>query len=786
MSKRKKVLVRSAGIVAGSVIMLAMAGCGTTGSDPNAGSTESVSQSSVEDAKELTPQEQAAALLQDVRNAYYGTADAVRDHAKALELCSQVLELDDSAGDAYYYQGRINEENYKYEDASDCYEKGMEKGSELSRMALGYLYLNGNGKRADFNKARELFNQAVENGCAEANTGLGDFYQDGSFDLTADPDLAAEYFEKAAAGTEPEWVAYAQSSLGSMYSGTAGFDSDFDKAVELCTKAHDTLGYGYQDIVATIYQSAILNADKAKEYYTLARDEFQKEADAGISDSEFALGRMYKQGLGVDADNAKAMELIEKAANEGNRNAMTTLAGYYYDGFSVDRDCTKAIEWYEKAAEAGAYSTLFQIGKMYAIGDGVEKDADKAKEYFDKYMKEGGESAELQMASVYEVGSLGEKDQAKAVELYQKAADAGNVQAMVKLGNCYFAGTGVDKDQAKAAEWFQKSAEAGNERLYLDLGYMYLRGEGFEKDEEKALECFDKYAKHDGRAGAYVLGSQYLTGTIVDKDLEKAKTWLEKAANEGDKNAMVSLAGMYLSGEGVDKSADEAVKWLEKSVDAGNAISLINIANIYAKGNGVDKDEAKAEEYIGKYATNADRMYSLGECYYLGNGVDKDDKKAFEWMQKASDAGSIRAAIALGAFYKQGLGVDKDEARSFEYYQKASDAGELSSMYIVAQSYIWGDAIVNGEKVTDVEKGLALADKAANAGSKDAALMLGVIYSGRAKDVEVETDDRKAFTYLGMAANSGDTNAVAILKEMTDKETYTKEDTNRWLYSMGK
>lgn len=783
---RKRFFARGACILAGTVMLSSLAGCVQSTPESVNESTESVSEASTQ--AELSEEEKLQNLINEAKDAYFGTADNVRDYAKAFELFGQVIEADDSVGDAYYYQGKIQEKQYKYTDAVSSYDKGIEKGSEYARLALGCLYRDGIGVDQDIKKGRELIEKAVENGCVEANAGLADFYQSGSLDVLQNGDRALKLFEEAAKGTEPEWVSYALSSMGVMYADGQDVNADLNKAIEYYTKAHDALGYGYYDYIASVYQNRLYNPEKANEYYKLAHDEFEKEAEGGVPEAMCYMGVMYQQGLAVDKDMKKAVEWFEKAADAGDKNAIQNLAKLYYDGFLVDRDCAKAIELYEKTAkEAGEYGNYIQIAKLYKNGDGVEKNEDKAKEYLEKYLNEGGTRAAYQMASMYDIGNIVAQDTAKAVELYQKAADAGNYQAMMSLGNCYWNGNGVDKDQAKGAEMYLKSAEAGNTNMYLDLGYMYSRGDGFEKDEAKAQECFEKYAKANEGRGANTIGYQYHTGTILEKNVDKAKEWYERACNEGDKNAMVNMGSLYLNGDGVDKNPEEAIKWFEKAVDAGNTSCLLNIAYLYSQGVGVEKDEAKAEEYIGKYASDADHMKTLGEIYATGNSViKKDEKKSFEWMEKASNAGSIPATTGLGYYYQKGFGTDADEAKGFELYQKAADCGDASAMTHLAEDYIWGTAIVNGEKVTDVPKGIEWAGKAADLGKVEAMDMLGLLYAGEGKNVEIEADNEKAFKYLGMAANYGDATAISQLKKMTDAGTFEEADTIRWLYNVKK
>ena len=70
------------------------------------------------------------------------------------------------------------------------------------------------------------------------------------------------------------------------------------------------------------------------------------------------LGLLYRDGLGVTQDYAKAREWCEKAADKGDAGAMVTLGLLYHNGQGVAQDYAKAREWFEKAADKGDASAM--------------------------------------------------------------------------------------------------------------------------------------------------------------------------------------------------------------------------------------------------------------------------------------------------------------------------------------------------------------------------------------------------------------------------------------------
>jgi uncharacterized protein len=97
----------------------------------------------------------------------------------------------------------------------------------------------------------------------------------------------------------------------------------------------------------------------------MARQWYQKAADAGNTDAMYNLGLLYRDGHGVAQDYGKAREWLQKAIDAGNANAMTNLGWVYENGPGVAHDYVKACEWYQKAANAGdAFGMKFLAAMM--------------------------------------------------------------------------------------------------------------------------------------------------------------------------------------------------------------------------------------------------------------------------------------------------------------------------------------------------------------------------------------------------------------------------------------
>jgi TPR repeat protein len=65
-----------------------------------------------------------------------------------------------------------------------------------------------------------------------------------------------------------------------------------------------------------------------------------------------------------------AREWYQKAAEAGNAAAMTNLGHLYEEGLGVAQDYTQARTWYEKAAVGGDCSAEFNLSRLNPKGLG--------------------------------------------------------------------------------------------------------------------------------------------------------------------------------------------------------------------------------------------------------------------------------------------------------------------------------------------------------------------------------------------------------------------------------
>nr|WP_315177585.1 caspase family protein [uncultured Cardiobacterium sp.] len=121
-----------------------------------------------------------------------------------------------------------------------------------------------------------------------------------------------------------------------------------------------------------------------KDDFGQARRLWQPLAEAGNSEAQIGLGRLYYIGKSVEEDNDKAREWWEKADAQGNADAPYWLGHLYENGLGVERDYDKARALYEKASAQGNAEAAYRLGYLYKKGRGVEQNYDKAREWYQK------------------------------------------------------------------------------------------------------------------------------------------------------------------------------------------------------------------------------------------------------------------------------------------------------------------------------------------------------------------------------------------------------------------
>ena len=373
-----------------------------------------------------------------------------------------------------------------------------------------------------------------------------------------------------------------------------------------------------------------------------------KEADPNDAKSIYELGVRYRDGNGVRRDSFLAPELFQRAAEMGNADAQYALGMEYMVHIQeiMPREAAKAtgVKWFEKAAEQGHVEAQIELAKCYSSGKGVKKDEAEAFKIYKQAADAGSAEAMYELRDFYNLGWGGVTvDKDKARELLRKSAEAGYVEAQRSLGLDFQHGYGTPVDLSEAVKWYTLAAAQGDSssKAYLErLKDVIPLLEPAEQGDAEAQYKLARYIiEHDN------------IGNPSDKSSPEAiRKWLLKAAENGHVAAQLELAeaygyfnGKWWIAPGNDFA--EAAKWYRKAAEQGDPMGQGMLGWLYATGRGVEKDLKAAVEWFRKGAEqgNAEALYGMGfsvrEGWLTPYNEMKDWKTVADWYAKAADSG---------------------------------------------------------------------------------------------------------------------------------------------------
>jgi TPR repeat protein len=433
---------------------------------------------------------------------------------------------------------------------------------------------------------------------------------------------------------------------------------DIDPELAVCMGA--TL---FKKEKAISFEEAIAQYQSGK--YEKAVNLFRILADQGNSEASLYLGRCYKEGFGVIADDKEAFDWFKISAEAGIAEAQYELGVCYLQGNGVTTDDQAAIQYIKKAANQNNVAAQYELGLLYEYGSGVEENPNLAVFWYEKAAAQGDQEADKKVKLLKAVSNVqvNEKKEDKtsakketspiidvkegirlyedrkyeeAFRIFKAAAEQGYAEAQYRLGCCFRNGHGVSGDYKEAYKWYQKAAEQGNADAQNQMG------EDHRLNYVEQVTWYRKAAEQGHAEAQYNLGRYYLTGMgLRFKDDKVAAEWYRKAAEQGHVEAMHALGKRYMIGMGVTQDYAEAIKWYRKGIEQGSACA----------------------------------QYELGECYYWGKGVTQDYAEAVKCYRKAAELGNDDAQKKLGDIYRDGKGVNKDKSEARKWYEKAANQG---------------------------------------------------------------------------------------------------------------
>ena len=279
---------------------------------------------------------------------------------------------------------------------------------------------------------------------------------------------------------------------------------------------------------ADSYNDAYI-AYKNKDYATAisiwSSDELKKDPRA-----LFSLGRLHMQGVGLEKDEALAVDYYREAAEAGHLSAQFNLGLAYFQGRGVEKNVDNAMKWWGKAADAGHSAAQYNMGALLWEGQVVAQDQATAMKWFRAAMHSDNAQASAFLQSLFEPMYSELRENFKFYRDDTTVRDISLIEelGMFKLGQQAYSQGAFDQ----ALKYWTPLAEDGHFDSQYFIAQLYEKGEGVKSSFDTALSMYEKAA----RAGQ--VDSQYRLGLYhINEAPEINRTlglyWMQSAADNG-------------------------------------------------------------------------------------------------------------------------------------------------------------------------------------------------------------------------------------------------------------
>ncbi|MCB8839544.1 tetratricopeptide repeat protein [Aurantimonas sp. VKM B-3413] len=250
-----------------------------------------------------------------------------------------------------YSQGRSAEGNGP---------EGSADSKPASKSDLAY----GAFQRGFYLTALQIATPLANLGDPAAQTLLGEIYSRG-LGVAQDLKEAARWYEAAAGSGNPE----AQFRFAMILLDGKVVAPDEAKARDLMKAAADKglplAEYNYGQML--IEASPAGGFAEAKTY-------FEKAANAGVADAQYAMSQLYAYGRGVQADDEKARAWLRAAAINGQDTAQIEYGIWLINGRGGPQKMKDGFRFLKRAAELGNPIAINRVAHLYKDGIGTEPD----------------------------------------------------------------------------------------------------------------------------------------------------------------------------------------------------------------------------------------------------------------------------------------------------------------------------------------------------------------------------------------------------------------------------
>lgn len=541
------------------------------------------------------------------------------------------------------------------------FKKAADANDVDAQLYCAAAYLFGFGAKKNEDVAKKYYIAAARNGNATAQNALAESFLETR--QLANKKLGLLWLNKAVALLHPG----AQVRLGELYLRGELVERDEKKASELIDLA---LKQGYQP---ALY--AMGELEEAKSNYQDAQQWYVKAVKVGDHRAEIALSRLYFNEKAPFYDPHNGFLWMLKAAQNGMVEAQKNVAIMYQKGQGVEKNDMLAKSWLTKknVAVKPTFDTLNQTVARW-LTHGVASQLSET-----TYQLRGILSSWHNTLSLKEkhYNAAPRMDWVSRATLFQprfvmvqpnRISMSEYYQALVSSLGAINQDVLVFPNDASTSLFakskpdieLQQRAVLGDVNAQMELGQRLQYGLGIEKNLEQAVQFYKMAAIQQDLAALYHLGSLYLEGSVEGMSRKQGYDLLVEAAFKGYPYAQYAVARLNEQGYR-DASGKE---WVKANPEQARAMYQLASVNHYGPA-----------------------QYRLAELMVRDKAVDLSREGALKRHQMIRDLyrGALEQGVASAAVplaYYDAMDPTKQK-EAFLAAQKAAQAGNKQAALLV-------------------------------------------------------------------------------------------------------
>lgn len=207
-----------------------------------------------------------------------------------------------------------------YAAAKEWFTKAANQDHINAQMNLAWMYYNGEGVAKDTSTAIVWWMTAALLGCKDAQFNVADAYSKGEGGLDVDFQKSFEWFSKAAEQKDGKSACYCGEYIAQ---GKVAESKDKTQCIPWFRKA---IEYGCIEGAYKLAHFFDHNSNISSEYKHEILSLYLQAAEKGHREAQCAYGEKLFYGQGIDRDEKKGMEWLQKAVRQGSEHAKNIIS----------------------------------------------------------------------------------------------------------------------------------------------------------------------------------------------------------------------------------------------------------------------------------------------------------------------------------------------------------------------------------------------------------------------------------------------------------------------------